>query len=200
MRSGQGGVQLVEMKDLFKCDDGLIPEDNYNKLNNYIAGKSRLTMERLGNWLGREVKIIGDADAENMRYIMTFIHTRLGPLGEVDLIFESEYAIPRWAVCRVWSGSEYVHFEQAHVSKRKEMMSDIRKKAKSMFAVKQRWHVSYYSGKDLLESRTVTDDDMARVKTAAYRGAPPGADMIKLVTPKGKTLIRTEKKRWVREG
>jgi hypothetical protein len=41
---------------------------------------------------------------------------------------------------------------------------------------------------------------MTRVKTTAFHGAPTGSDMIKLVTPKGRTLIRTEKKHWAREG
>jgi hypothetical protein len=103
---------------------------------------------------------------------MTFIHKRPGPLEEVDLLFEGEHAIPRRVVCRVWTGSEYVYWEQAYSNERKEMMSEIRKKAKRMFAVKQHWHISYYSGKELLESRTVVDDNMMRVKTTAPRPAP----------------------------
>jgi hypothetical protein len=190
------------MKKLFKHDYKLMPGDNSRKLENYITQRSQSTKMRLENWLGGEVKITGGADAEKMRYVMAFIHERLGPLGEVDLIFEGEHAMPRWAVCRVWSESDsrYIPWEQTYGGERKDMMKEIRKKAERMFAVKQRWRISYYSGKELLESRTVVDDNMTRVKTIAYHGAPPGSDMIKLVTPKGKTLIRTEKKHWVKEG
>lgn len=64
-----------------------------------------------------------------------------------------------------------------------------------------RWLVSYYAGGRLTGTREIIDVDLGalmRVKTRAYHGAPPGTDMITLVTPEGKALLRTEKKHWVR--
>jgi hypothetical protein len=43
------------------------------------------------------------------------------------------------------------------------------------------------------------EDDKERAKRLADHGAPLGADMIRLVPPAGKPLVRTAEKGWTRE-
>jgi hypothetical protein len=47
--------------------------------------------------------------------------------------------------------------------------------------------------------RSKINETMKKVVHAAYSEAPPNADTIKLISPKGNTLIREENKRWIKE-
>jgi hypothetical protein len=148
--------------------------------------------------LGGEVKITGRADPDNMRYVLTFVDAGRGPLGQADLIYAGEQALPAGVRCRVYAGG--LPDGSRDMDWRRAVMEKIYREAEKLFVSAKTWRVSYYCGEELLEARETTDEDMARVKAAAYRGAPPGTDMIRLTTPEGKTLIRTAKKRWVRTG
>jgi hypothetical protein len=176
------------------------PERNFQRLRFYLHKASQSTLMLLENWLGSEVKVTGAADAHSLRFIMTFEHERLGKLGQVDLVFKGGRAAPAGVSARVCTGNWDSPDEQEDVDARKAMIGRIYEKARSLFILRLRWHISYYSGGEPLHSWVMIDDDIARVKSIACRESPPGTDMIKLVTPRGQTLIRTEKKQWAREG
>jgi hypothetical protein len=182
----------------FKHIPGLSPELNQVRLARYLAWQSRPTKDSLGNMLGGEVKITGRADPDNLRYTLTFIDASRGPLGQADLIYAGEHVLPSEVRCRVYAGG--LPDGSRDTDGCRAAMERIYREAEKLFVRARTWRVSYYCGKDLLETRETTDDDMARVKSVAYHSAPPGADMIKLTTPEGRTLIRTAKKHWVRAG
>ncbi|MDR1205978.1 MAG: hypothetical protein LBL26_10950 [Peptococcaceae bacterium] len=185
---------------MYKPD--LPPEYNTQRLERYIAQASNPTMAHLSNWLGEETEIKGCADARNMLFTMTFTHARLGTLGQVDLVFESDRALPGKVETRVYSGGWGAPAAPEELDERRAIMRKINKKAVRQFILKSRWSIFYYSGEELLESWTVIEVSITRVKSMAYHRSPPGTDMIKLVPPKGqgRTLIRTAKKQWVHEG
>ncbi|MDR1206453.1 MAG: hypothetical protein LBL26_13405 [Peptococcaceae bacterium] len=190
------------MKRLFTYKHGLSPEYNIKRLKRHLAQESQAAMVMLARWLGDDTEITGEADAENLRFTMTFAHKRLGTLGRLDLIFESERVLPREVDASVCIGACGVPDRPEDVDERRVMMWKIYRRTRNLLVLKSCWRILYYRGGELLESRDVIDDNMARVKGMAYRGSPPGSDMIKLVPPKGKgrTLIRTAKKQWVHEG
>jgi hypothetical protein len=188
------------MKRWFTYKHEQSPAHNLNRLRLHLNKASQSTMMQLGNWLGEEVKVTGTPDAENLCFTMTFVHERLDTLGQADLIFKGARAVPVGVRTRVhtvcWGASD----ESEDVEERRTMMEKIHKKALNLFILRSRWRIFYYRGEELLHSWTMIDDNMTRVKSTAYRESPPEADMIKLVTPKGKALIRTEKKQWTHEG
>jgi hypothetical protein len=183
----------------FKYRQDLPPECNIRRLERHIVQASNPTVTHLRNWLGEETEIKGRADARNMIFTITFNHRCLGALGQVDLVFEGERAMPSDVSVRIRLSD--APGEPAGVDERIVMMRKIYNKAVKQFVMKLRWRILYYSGEELLESRIVIDDRITSVKGLAYHNSPPGTDMIKLIPPKGQggTLIRTAKKRWARE-
>jgi hypothetical protein len=182
----------------FKQKPGLSPERNRARLASYLTERSNATKDLLVNILGGEIKITGRADPQNLCYTLTFTDADSGPLGQADLIYAGEYVLPTEVRCRVYAGG--LPDGSPDMDGRRAIMTKIRGEAEKLFVRARTWRISYYCGEDLLGARETTDDDMARVKDMAYHGAPPGADMIKLTTPEGRTLIRTAKKHWVRAG
>jgi hypothetical protein len=178
------------------------PEHSALWLRRHIILASQPTLALLEDWLGGEAEIKERADERKMTFTMTFIHRRLGTLGELDLVYGGRQALPRGVNARICIGDGGVPDEPAHVGKRRAMMEEIYSKAQKQFILRLRWGIFYYWRDRLLESRTVAGDNITKVKDLAYRGRPRGTDMIKLVPPKGQggTLIYTEDKQWVSEG
>ena len=116
-------------------------------------------------------------------------------------MFEGIHALPAGVRCRVRTGKTGTPDELRDVAARKAVMGNVYRNARRFFIRKMlHWRVTYHCGEEPLGSRDIYgDDDMAKVKSIAYHGWPPGSDMIKPVTPEGKTLIRTAKKQRAHE-
>jgi hypothetical protein len=179
-----------------------LSEQDLQILRPHIEETSRPVMKRLENWLGGEVKVEGKEDAEHLRFTMTFTHECLGLLGQVNLIFEEGSLSPlpfRVTKTLALTGVLDTPEERAAARKRKAALNKILGETKKLFIVKPPWRILYYRGGELIEMRSKTNETMKKVARAAYSEAPPGADTVKLMSPKGKTLIRKENKQWVRE-
>jgi hypothetical protein len=61
-----------------------------------------------------------------------------------------------------------------------------------------KWTASYYGGGSVIRTLEIQEEDAFRAKSIAYHSAPEGSDMIKLLSPDGKTLVRTSRKHWIR--
>jgi hypothetical protein len=168
------------------------PEENRARLILYLTEKSCPVMAQLQNWLGRDVKIMGCADPEALTYTMEFSGRNLGTLGQICLKFGGEYVSPTGLECSFYTG--VIERSEERVA----IMKEIDKKTRELFHRNTRWVIRFFRGDELLETRSVIDENIVRVKGSAYKTAPEGTDMIKLRKPNGKTLIRTKKKHWTR--
>jgi hypothetical protein len=192
------------MKRGFKYTGKILSERGLKRLAGFLADRASSVKGRLGIWLGEEVKITGKADPGKLLYTLTFIDLKLGPVGQADLIFAGKDVLPSDVRFRVYAGQAgdacTAPGSDPCIEERKAMMKRISEKTEELFIQRVLWRVSYHSGGELIGTKEIIDidADMTRVKTKAYDGAPPGTDMIKLVTPDGKALFRTEKKHWVR--
>jgi hypothetical protein len=61
----------------------------------HIDETSRPAMRQLKNWLGGEVEVTGETNAQKLCFTMKFTHECLGLLGWLILIFEEGSLSPR---------------------------------------------------------------------------------------------------------
>ena len=187
----------------FKYKNDFPPKINRKRLQLYLIKVSDRIRNQLRNWLaqeGREVRITGGADPDSQVCTLTFADSLLGTVGKADLVFKGMLALPSEVRCRVYAGPGVLPGVAPDVEARRELMKKIHAKTEELFVVKiSVWRATYHSGDEQAGELEITDADITRVKQIAWHSAPPGTDMIRLVTPDGCALIRTAKKRWVRE-
>jgi hypothetical protein len=160
-----------------------------------LNARSLSIKERLHNWLGEDVKIPGFVDAENLKYTMVFLSKKLGMLGSLELIYGG-YQVSPAELKRVAADGGPQGGEE-----REALMDEIYNKALSMFHCRP-WKVFYYREGESLGTLEFLDEYSRRAKKFACRSAPPGCDMIKLLTPQGKVMVKTdmdESGKWERE-
>jgi hypothetical protein len=131
------------------------------------------------------VRILGEPDAENRKYTMAFVSGELGPVGRLDLIYGGQHASPADVRYGVYADGE-------GVEEREALMKEIYNKARGMFRCGMYWQASYYREGEEIGTLEFIDEYSRRARNTAFRKAPPGCDAIKLRTPHGKVMVKTE--------